>query len=496
MKFINYILLLTILLCSCEEPSSTPVLEEPSIPNYIEGSGTTYYISEGGNDNNSGTTPSSPWKTFNNLDSIEPGDKILFNKGDTFSGPLYPQSGNANNWIKYGSYGTGNKPIIKGSVDLSSDTNWVDQTGNIWKSNIQSDNYEVGSIFMNNLDIVGTKEWVKPDIDTQGDFYFDESDRFLYVYSLGNPGSYYSNIDVSLTNHVIHIDDTSYVLFEDLHITQGSAHGFGGSDTNNLIIRGCNFSFIGGGALAGLDRVRYGNGIEFWGNSKNLLVDGNNFWEIFDTAVTNQNHTQTTTQENIYYINNVMRNCGLASFELWNRPNSSKIENIYFLHNTSINPGHGWGDVREDKNSYHVASFGSSASASNLVIKNNIFYTSETPDGVDNRSNFHLFFLDENINGNYSNYVIDYNIWSIPDPLWAISTSDLNPPDTLNIWQDLNNQSIHGIIDAPIFTNFAENDFTLTVGSPGIDDGVLSERTTDFYGITVVGTPDIGAYEN
>jgi len=50
--------------------------------------GTTYYVSPSGNDDNSGTSPSEAWKTIDKVNSVtfSPGDSILFEGSETFSG--------------------------------------------------------------------------------------------------------------------------------------------------------------------------------------------------------------------------------------------------------------------------------------------------------------------------------------------------------------------------------------------------------------------------
>ena len=51
---------------------------------------TTYYISPNGNDNAAGTSASTPWKTINRLNTVAlaPGDVVLFEGGQTFSGKI------------------------------------------------------------------------------------------------------------------------------------------------------------------------------------------------------------------------------------------------------------------------------------------------------------------------------------------------------------------------------------------------------------------------
>lgn len=96
---------------------------------------TTYYVSNSGNDANSGTSPSSPWRTINKVNSFKrfsPGDNILFNRGNTFyGGIIISNSGSSGNPITYGAYGSGAKPIITGFTSV---TSWTNVGGNIWES--------------------------------------------------------------------------------------------------------------------------------------------------------------------------------------------------------------------------------------------------------------------------------------------------------------------------------------------------------------------------
>src|SRR5665213_3489094 len=94
-----------------------------------------YYISNSGNDANSGTDLSTPWQTLNKVNSFKsfsPGDNILFNKGDTFYGSItISNSGTSGNPITFGAYGAGENPIITGFTNV---TKWTNLGNNIWKS--------------------------------------------------------------------------------------------------------------------------------------------------------------------------------------------------------------------------------------------------------------------------------------------------------------------------------------------------------------------------
>ena len=81
----------------------------------------TYYLSNSGNNSNNGTTTSTPWRTISTLDSaltssvISQNDSILFNRGDRFFGQISLVSGMPIG-LFFSAYGTGEKPIIDGSV--------------------------------------------------------------------------------------------------------------------------------------------------------------------------------------------------------------------------------------------------------------------------------------------------------------------------------------------------------------------------------------------
>ncbi len=99
-----------------------------------------YYISSTSGDDGytdfQAQNSSTPWKTLEKVNSffkkINPGDSILFKRGETFNGSLLvTKSGSASLPIVIGSYGTGSKPVISGFITLS---NWVSKDGSIFQS--------------------------------------------------------------------------------------------------------------------------------------------------------------------------------------------------------------------------------------------------------------------------------------------------------------------------------------------------------------------------
>jgi parallel beta-helix repeat protein len=99
---------------------------------------TVYYVSTGGNDNNTGTSPGEAWQTIDKVNSFvpAPGDSILFNRGDEWSGSItLTVSGITENPIVYGAYGIGKRPVIRGGGEV---TGWVLHTGNIFKASVDN----------------------------------------------------------------------------------------------------------------------------------------------------------------------------------------------------------------------------------------------------------------------------------------------------------------------------------------------------------------------
>ncbi|MGN6249111.1 MAG: PA14 domain-containing protein [Ginsengibacter sp.] len=115
-------------------------------------SATTYYVSSSsGNDYNSGMDPSSAWQSLSkvsNYYNFQPGDQILFKRGDVFYGSLtISNSGSSGNPIVFGAYGSGPNPVLTGFTSVNS---WTNVGGNIWESTNSVSNLSSVSIVLIN----------------------------------------------------------------------------------------------------------------------------------------------------------------------------------------------------------------------------------------------------------------------------------------------------------------------------------------------------------
>ncbi|MBR5627344.1 MAG: right-handed parallel beta-helix repeat-containing protein, partial [Thermoguttaceae bacterium] len=234
---------------------------------------------------------------------------------------------------------------------------------------------DVGNIILNG-NKAAFKRWTKEDLKNQDDFWFDLTACQLWFYSDKNPAEKYTEIEAALRNHGVNLSGCGYAVFDGLDVRYAAAHGFGGSGNHHLIIRNCDISWIGGGDqyLEGGDgrRVRFGNGIEFWANAHDQLVENNHLWEIYDAALTNQGSGENR-QINITYRNNRIETSEY-SFEFWNRGPESETRDILFEGNVCTDAGYGWGHVqRPDKNGRHLMFYHNSSKTSGVVIRNNVF---------------------------------------------------------------------------------------------------------------------------
>ena len=115
---------------------------------------TNYYLSSSsGSDLNNGKSENTAWQSITKLKtvltSLQPGDSVLFKCGDTFSGQLVlSKSGTAAKNIYFGSYGSGKKPIISGTVSVK---NWTQTSSNIWEATSAEAGSKVSNFFINGI---------------------------------------------------------------------------------------------------------------------------------------------------------------------------------------------------------------------------------------------------------------------------------------------------------------------------------------------------------
>ena len=343
-------------------------------------SGTKYYFSNKGNDENSGLSPEQPFKSINKLQQLQlkAGDGVLFERGSIWRGvSISCVSG-----VTYGAYGKGAKPKLYGSArDYANPILWTEtETPNVWQTT-GSIVGSTGFVAFNNGAEVAQKVNEENKL-TKNYTFFDGTtwDDSIKIYcSEGNPGDVYDNIEIAPGTSIIKGVKKENCVFDNLCLMYTGWHGFRFSGTKNITVTNCEIGYIGGTG----EGSRWGNGLEFWYKTDNALVKNNYIYQVYDTAITNQYSgvsAEPSVQSNITYEGNVIEYCtyGFEFFSKQSNSNNDTMENITVNDNIISNTGYGWGQkTRETKNtSADIKGWRSKNKTENFVIKNNVFLES------------------------------------------------------------------------------------------------------------------------
>ncbi len=392
---------------------------------------TVYYIANDGDDANEGTCPCKPFKTFAKINTegfLKAGDVVLFKRGDRWDARI-----TATPYVTYSAYGEGEKPLITGSIDASSESDWEECAPYIYKytgylganSPMGKDGFmrvenDVGNIVINdgefylsrvlkypdiersvwvgNFGLTGTgKEfWHRyekefhggEDLEHDFEYYFDFVKCELFVRSnVGNPGKRFDKIDLCMKGNVIR--GTSGVILDNLAMKYGASHGMGAGTCENLVIRNCVVEWIGGGIqfiTKNHNITRFGNAIEIYGGCQNYKIYNNYINQIFDCGPTVQwqgelKSAQIMREENIEIYGNAIERCD-SPMEVWlTTPTRTDTEyailkDIRLYDNFCRNAGYGFGGYNHQKADYN-AFYGAGQTKAiyeNAFVENNFIW--------------------------------------------------------------------------------------------------------------------------
>lgn len=127
--------------------------------------GTAYYVSNSGNDNNSGTSPEQAWATLDRVDAanFRRGDAVFFERGGIWYGRIRPKTDE----LTISAYGEGPKPIVSGNdPDLMVAENWTEHGktpdgGTVWVYN--KTRTDVSHVLLNGGETVAVRMTPKRD---------------------------------------------------------------------------------------------------------------------------------------------------------------------------------------------------------------------------------------------------------------------------------------------------------------------------------------------
>lgn len=341
------------------------------------------HFANSGNNANDGLSEATAKQTIAHLNSIfntlPAGTNIRFRRGDVFYGQfVFSKSGALGNHIKFSDYGLTFLPkpgIFGGKLENSTD-DWTNISGNIWENNDAVFAVDCANLIFNNESSCGTKLMNSDSslLSTQGQFWYSFTRKVTRIYSVGNPATFYSNIQVAVRENALKTNSNSYMTFENLDFRYWGVCVWeqGGNFYNWLY---CDISYIGGADQLQNYTTRYGNGIQLWEGTHDVYITGCRISNVYDAGISPQGYGSGYTAYNQYFRNNVIEKCEY-SFEFFLRDATSSCNNIYFEFNTCKDAGGGWAhNQRPDgANGTHMRNILFTATRTSIYIRSNIFY--------------------------------------------------------------------------------------------------------------------------
>ena len=377
--------------------------------------GTAYYVSADGDDNNDGLSPATAWKTldgpYNNADNLKPGDAVLFRSGDIFRPTYARQRGVVlMPGVTYSSFGEGKKPELRAYPCDGTELNWNYEGNNIYTLGLDH-GQDIGNIIFDDGKEWGYKKVKGLDADTTPqmdlDFYHDVVGKKLYLYSEhGAPAERWQSINIgsrcTILNALQKHPENAVVDGLCFKYTGGFGIGFGTVDYpeaggvynygfSGFTVRNCEFEWIGGSLQGNMTKstTRFGNGFEIWGGGSNLLVENCYFNQCYDAALTQQfsgcmsNDIPVTVEDSVFRGNLFENNVYDYEYFLTEYDTDRKMKadsgfgfyNVLFEGNICRLNGYGFGNQRPDRYTPSCLKSwaGHQNKSKNFVIKNNIF---------------------------------------------------------------------------------------------------------------------------
>lgn len=310
----------------------------------LEITGTTYYVSPNGNDDNNGTSPETAWKTIDGIVIngylLQPGDAVLFERGHVYrrTTALALKSG-----VTYGAYGTGEKPALYGSLANYASSEWEkSDTGKVWKLSLPTE--EAGILVFDHGVAVGTPKYSGVDeLLENGDFYHDFENGILYLYlDKGNPADVYTDIEIGTKESILKAQGNSTdITVDNLTIKYAGLYGFiSGEGSKNIRITNCEFGWAGGCRYSDSE-VGLGNAISFWQDTENALVENCWIYQCYDAGITPQGINEAHIYKDLIFRGNLIEFCNY-SIEFFDRTSDSKWDGLVIEDNIMRFAGYGF----------------------------------------------------------------------------------------------------------------------------------------------------------
>jgi hypothetical protein len=504
----------------------------------VNWTGTTYYVdATNGNDNNSGISQAAPWKTIAkvNSSSFQPGDSILFKRGDVWREFLIPpSSGSPGNPITFGAYGTGANPIISGA-DVW--VGFVNGGVNIWDLSGVAIKPHIVTI----NGVVGTKQASRAACISAGDWFWGSNQ--LSVYAESDPSG---NVEGGQRVYGIGINNKTYITIQGISVKNANRDGIRVNSSTGIIIdnvnsiynyiTGVNFA-VGTSCTLKNSTLTYnlGSGVKGSDLSESTIENNTLTYnaQFYDAADDNHHYMAGLRMTGTDSTNNILQNNN-ASNNVYGRGiwlDFCGTGNIVRYNLTASNWGPGiYNEITSGSKIYSNISHSNAGipTASGICIEGR-----DTPDYPANNNEVYnntlwgnekyglLLYNGDSVQGNCRDNIIKNNIIgnTTNGPELGVKGGAQNEVNTITyntfgaersnfiqwgnafgstyaVWEAVVGNT-YSVKSDPQLVNPANADFHLQPTSPAINAGTNVGLTRDYAGTSVPqgSAPDIGAYE-
>lgn len=442
----------------------------------------TYYVdATNGANSNTGTSQGLAWRSISKVNSstFNPGDKILFKRGESWNERLsIPSSGSSGNPIIFNAYGEGNKPIING-LNLESCV-YINS-----KHYITIANLELKKAFHNLYIRNGSTNIIIDNCNIHDAIY-----RGIYVFPAGNENAngIISNCNISYNGaYGIYFQDyaknwtvDNNVVFRNGHSTEYGTFGGGIKvflDGDGFVIKN-NEVYLNGIRNDGtiVDKKGFGIWLDECTNVEKNIIKHNLCYDNNRDGI----RIERTSNSDVYY-NMCSNNLG-NGIRIVESSSNTRVSVNNFAYNNTLYGNKNYGisiGGRSGRSDMHIYN---NTFLNNISVENNkgqlIAVDGAGNDGVHSKNNI----FENNCFGVEHNKFI----------FWGAKNYH-----TYADWENAYGSNTHSVTSDPRLSNPSNNNFKLLEGSPCIDAGAPTSINFDLIGNAVPqgSAVDIGAYE-
>lgn len=463
--------------------SLSAILQRPKPQN-------VYYVDATlGVDTNDGLTPDEPWRTVAKVNARTnvAGDIIKFKCGETWREQITAGQGGtvAGGQITYTNYGTGNLPRFCGG-DLV--TGFSDLGSNKWEAALSASTSPLAVLF--NGSIRGRRRASVAALVQEYDFFWTAN--VLTVYATSDPDSRYSTIEASIRTSGFSATAKNYLTIDGLSCEVGQGDGIAISTSGTgIIIKNCSAKY------------NANDGINANGTSPDLLIQSNishyngqgrgvgggagDGISLHDTCagiieyndvryndkagIDNIDETETIVRYNWVQGNDMNITLG----GITDAAESAATMDVYY---NVI--------VCESNDSHGIALCGTALNTPTLEAYNNTIYGNGAGTGILSRTAGTL---------TAKNNIVIGMAKGIDQNADTTITADYNLVYNNTIQYEGVSAGANDRNTDPLFVDASEDNFHLQAASPAVNKGVDVSLTRDYDGNSIVGVPDIGAFE-